>query len=109
MVPQNCSMSVEQGDKAYADAEKKLKGSFMGIGKDPDAAVDSFKTACNNYKVAGSCAPSLPPKLRSIASMRDLSTTYCCSEQQSIIHHDVMQHLFTALLARLLCEASLHG
>ena len=49
-------MSRSEGDKAYADAEKKLKGSFMGLGKDPDAAVESFKRACNNYKVAGCCA-----------------------------------------------------
>ena len=50
---------MSQGDKAFADAEKKLKGNFMGLGKDPDAAVDCFKTACNNYKVAGSCAQLL--------------------------------------------------
>jgi hypothetical protein len=49
-------MSVELGDKAYAEAEKKLKGNMFGLGKDTDAAVDSFKRACNNYKVAGSCA-----------------------------------------------------
>jgi hypothetical protein len=49
-------MTTAQGDKAVADAEKKLKGSMFGIGKDPDAAVDCFKTACNNYKVAGNCA-----------------------------------------------------
>lgn len=49
-------MSRNEADKAYADAEKKLKGSFMGLGKDPDAAVESFKRACNNYKVAGCCA-----------------------------------------------------
>lgn len=48
-------MSRQEGDRAYADAEKKLKGNFMGLGKDPDAAVESFKRACNNYKVAGLC------------------------------------------------------
>jgi hypothetical protein len=52
-------MSVELGDKAFAEAEKKLKGSMFGFGKDPDAAVDCFKRACNNYKVAGSCALDL--------------------------------------------------
>lgn len=49
------AMSRQEGDKAYADAEKKLKGNFMGLGKDPDAAAESFKRACNNYKVAGLC------------------------------------------------------
>jgi hypothetical protein len=48
-------MSRQEGDKAYADAEKKLKGNFLGLSKDPDAAVDLFKRACNNYKVAGLC------------------------------------------------------
>eukprot|EP00892_Ulva_mutabilis_P011949 jgi/Ulvmu1/9126/UM005_0222.1 len=46
-------MSQQDGDKAYAEAEKKLKGGFLGFSKDPDAAVDCFKRACNNYKVAG--------------------------------------------------------
>lgn len=48
-------MSQQDGDKAYADAEKKLKGGFLGLSKDPDAAVECFKRACNNYKVAGFC------------------------------------------------------
>lgn len=48
-------MSRAEGDKAFAEAEKKLKGSMFGMGKDPDAAVDCFKRACNNYKVAGCC------------------------------------------------------
>lgn len=48
-------MSSADGDAAYAAAEKKLKGSMFGLSKDPDAAVDNFKRACNNYKVAGCC------------------------------------------------------
>ena len=48
-------MSQAEGDKAVADAEKKLKGNMFGLGKDPDAAVDCFKRACNNYKVAACC------------------------------------------------------
>lgn len=48
-------MSQQEGDKSYAEAEKKLKGGFLGLSKDPDAAVECFKRACNNYKVAGQC------------------------------------------------------
>lgn len=48
-------MSQQEGDKAYAEAEKKLKGGFLGLSKDPDLAVECFKRACNNYKVAGLC------------------------------------------------------
>jgi hypothetical protein len=54
------AMSRAEGDAAVAMAEKKLKGSMFGLSKDPDGAVDAFKRACNNYKVAGCCATSSP-------------------------------------------------
>jgi hypothetical protein len=56
-------MSSAEGDAAYAAAEKKLKGNMFGLTKDPDAAVDNFKRACNNYKVAGCCALLLASQL----------------------------------------------
>eukprot|EP01025_Chloroclados_australasicus_P040894 TRINITY_DN4300_c0_g1_i1.p1 TRINITY_DN4300_c0_g1~~TRINITY_DN4300_c0_g1_i1.p1 ORF type:complete len:333 (+),score=61.24 TRINITY_DN4300_c0_g1_i1:100-999(+) len=45
-------MSSAEGDRAVAAAEKKLKGNMFGFGKDPDGAIDDFKRACNNFKVA---------------------------------------------------------
>lgn len=55
-------MSAEQGRQCVKDADKKLKGNFLGMNKDPDGAVDDLNRACNNFKVAQCCAS--PCKMR---------------------------------------------
>jgi hypothetical protein len=69
-------MSAEQGRQCVKDADKKLKGNFLGMNKDPDGAVDDLSRACNNFKVAQCCtsrspnARLAPPQLCSATLVR---------------------------------------